>query len=167
MWESHPDWLRKKHHSSYNWFLNVGCHNINLMNFFFNNDLLFDKAQMTNFQNIKSDFIFKKNIPVTFDLVKTDIGKWTEGGQFVFQKGRIRFEIPSPMNKRTTTKIKIDKCSKNNAVKYNFRGAWCFKAQSLDLISSIVNKKKSLCMGEDALEDLELIEKLWKHINTD
>ena len=163
MMKSHPHWLNHEYHKTFDWFLNLGSHDINLMNYFFDNRLFVHKAYMVNDLHISSTFLYKNSL-VTFDLVNTELGIWEEGGEFIFEKGRIIFKIPSPMNKNKITQVQIQLNSDLKVIKYNLRGDWCFKAQANFLISSIIHGKDSLCMLQDCLKDMELIEKIWQDI---
>ena len=39
---------------------------------------------------------------------------------------------------------------------------WSFKMQADNFVDTILNNKKSICSGEDTINDLSLIEKIWK-----
>ena len=73
--KSHPNWLNEKYHKIFDWFLNLGSHEINLINYFFDNELKFHKAYMINSLHVRSDFLYKKSL-VSFDLVNTGLGIW-------------------------------------------------------------------------------------------
>jgi predicted dehydrogenase len=161
----HPDWLQNQYHKAFDWFLNLGSHDINLINYFFDNKLVFHKAYMINDLHIRSNFLYKKSL-VTFDLVNTELGIWEEGGEFIFEKGRITFKIPSPMNKNKITHVQIQLNSDLKVIKYNLKGDWSFKAQAKFLISAVTDGKDSLCMAEDCLKDMELIEQIWQDITS-
>jgi len=162
-WDPAPDWLPKRYLKQFDWFQNVASHDINLMNYVFDNNLYFDRAKMINNNYIKSNF-FYKGTPVTLELIDAEAGNWLQGGEFIFEKGRLSFDIPSPMNKSRLTNFEVDIKGSKEKLIYHTKGDWPFKVQANDFMNSLIYGGDSLCMGKNCLKDLILIEKVWKDI---
>ena len=52
------------------------------------------------------------DVPVTLEIAKTEAGRWLEGAEFLFEKGRIALEIPSPMDISAVSRVTLDDSTK-------------------------------------------------------
>jgi len=160
-WPSKPKWLPKRYAKSYSKYLNLYCHNINLLKYFtektprveFSN--LTDKSMSTVFLNygryyaiLETGFFTKKG--------------WDETFEIYFEKGCIKIILPPQHKKNTASKVFVYNNNKNKIIqKYSFK-SWSFKRQTDDFLRDVRNKKVNKNNLSSALEDMKIVEQIWK-----
>jgi len=160
-WPPKPRWLPKKYTKSYSKYLNLYCHNINLLKFFtkknpqikFSN--LSDKSMSTVFLNygkyyaiLETGFFTKKG--------------WDETLEIYFEKGHIKIVLPPQHKKNISSKVFVYDNGKNKVTqKYSFK-SWSFKRQTDDFIKDIKNQKVKKNNLSSAVEDMKVVEQIWK-----
>ena len=160
-WPSKPKWLPKKYLKSYSKYLNLYCHNINLLKYFTNKipkiefSNLSDKSMSTVFLNygkyyaiLETGFFTKKG--------------WDETFEIYFEKGHIKIILPPQHKKNIASKIFIYSNDKNKITqKYSFK-SWSFKRQADDFVNDVRKKRIIKNNLYSAVEDMKTIEDIWK-----
>ncbi len=143
-------------------YLNSQCHSINLLRF------LFGKI------NIKNVNLSKQGEgSVVFESKKKDLIELTnkylldekifECLSLNFSKGVIQLFLQNPFKKNSYSKVIIKKGKEILSVKY-FKN-WCFKNQSQNLFNYLKNNKKSvLSTANEGMEDIKIVEKIFKKL---
>ena len=161
-WPLFPDWIPYPFQESYAWYLNSASHDINLINYFFeapleivSSNILVNGTACTIFKG--ADFL------VSLDISKAETGSWAEGGELIFEQGRISFVIPSPMDVEGVTGVWLEE----NAVppiKSNLKKdkGWSFMRQAEAFADALQGGTAPATTGADALRDIDCIEKIWQ-----
>ena len=163
-WARFPEWIKnKKDCLNYEKFLNYFSHNINLIRYFFG-----DKFQ-TKPLNISKDngsILFNfKNFHGFFKYVYTKKNIWKEGMNFYFLNGVINIKIPPAFLINQPAKFKIFNYGKlPQESTYKFDWSWSFKNQASSVIKDVITKSSSISSGKDTINDLKVIESIWKKI---
>ncbi len=163
-WPKYPNWIKNKRlGNEFEKFLNYFSHDINLIRYFFGDKFKTKAFFKKNSGNIFFNF---ENFYGTFDFIYASEKIWREKFEINFSRGRIIVELPPAFLRNQPSKIKIfyDK-GLNKIYEPKFDWTWSFKNQSLELIKSIKNKKKSVSSADDTLKDLDAIENIWKNSN--
>jgi predicted dehydrogenase len=163
-WPTAPDWLPAERAEGYAWFMNAASHDINLMRFFFPTGLTLSHAAAPGRGALTATFAHA-DTPVVFELAKSASGAWLQGAEFVFEKGRLRLALPSPMATDKSSRVTLNE----NAAAAGERelaveNEWSFERQAHEFVGDLLRRRQPLTSGADALEDLHVIEAIWRRI---
>ena len=87
---------------------------------------------------------------------------WDETFEIYFEKGNIKVILPPQHHKNVSSKVFVYENDKNKITKeYSFK-SWSFKRQSDSFLKDIQKKKITQNNAEQAVEDIEVVEKIWK-----
>ncbi len=163
-WPAAPDWLSTQRAAEYAWFINAASHDINLIRHFFPSELKLVHAAAPGDSSLTASFEHA-GAPVVFELAKSASGAWLQGAEFVFEKGRLLLEIPSPMATEHSSRVTINENTgtprtRELAVEH----VWSFQRQAQAFIGDLLERRQPLTTGADALEELHLTEAIWRRI---
>ncbi|MBF0266168.1 MAG: Gfo/Idh/MocA family oxidoreductase [Gammaproteobacteria bacterium] len=160
LWPIAPDWLEPQLHERYAWFLNVFCHDINLVRYLIDGK---HQLQSANFgESTYALLMTANNINISYDFIEQDSSAWTEGIQINFKSASLLIQLPAPLDKNNTARVYVLKDGNKEALTYPDH-TWAFQNQALYFIDTILNNNKNtLNSGEDSLEDMRLIEQIWR-----
>tara|TARA_B100000029_G_scaffold429221_1_gene439501 strand:- start:169 stop:1233 length:1065 start_codon:yes stop_codon:yes gene_type:complete len=169
-WAQTPDWLPQSFYTIYDRFINAASHDINLAHYFFGNNLTLRHAELAPSEGLTA-FLVYKNTPVLFEWISAETGVWSQGIEFVFERGQVTLELPSPMDTSGITRIMIDDNAQSNTDGYTRTTPavpmeWCFKSQARAFIDDLTGEGYSLTSGKDCLKDMVLIENIWKKLTS-
>ena len=155
-----PLWVGKSDEKKFEKFQNYFVHNINMLNFFFEGDYTVSKKiSKTNGGSVlfdHGDFFGQ------FDYAYLESDLWEEGIDFHFSHGTIKVSLPPAFLKNQPAKVVVYNGKKNEYIQPYFDWNWSFKNQSKSFIDSIVNNMRNICDARNSINDLEVIEKIWK-----
>lgn len=165
-WPTAPEWMSARHKDDYAWFMNAASHDINLITYFFPiEDLQLIHATSPTGQGLTATFEVGQ-VPVVFELAKSASGEWVQGAEFVFEKGRLLLEMPSPMATGRVAQVRISENAEAVGVReLSVENVWCFNRQAREFISDLLARKKPLTTGLDVMHELNLIEAIWRRID--
>jgi predicted dehydrogenase len=155
-----PSWVEKKDEKNFEKFHNYFVHNINLINFFFEEDYkVLNKVSNKNGGSISFDhgLFFGQ-----FDYAYLESDLWEEGIDFHFTHGSIKVTLPPAFLKNQPAKVVIYDGKKNEYYQPSFDWNWSFKNQSVNFINSIVSNEINICDARTSIKDLEVVENIWK-----
>jgi len=163
-WPTAPDWLSPDRIGEYAWFMNAASHDINLMRYFFPVDLELVQASAPGRSALTATFEHA-GTPVVFELAKSANGAWVQGAEFIFEKGRLLLEIPSPMATDLASRVTISENSRTEGLReLQVEKIWSFKRQAQAFVGNLLERRQPLTAGVDALNDLHLTEAIWRRI---
>ncbi len=168
IWPVAPDFLCEDMHQEYEHFVNVNGHDINLMRYFF------------GIPNEVSHCYYKKStgavcifdygdFPVTYSWADTlQLTKWEEGLEINFEKGSLKVELPPGFLINVPSGVKLTSWRSRDDIEtkdIHSDWTWAFKNEDYEVTKSTLNKEPSLTSGLDSLEDMKLIESIWRKIS--
>jgi predicted dehydrogenase len=164
-WESKPKWLPLKFKKLYDEYLNLYCHNLNLIRYFCG------EIKNVKFSNLSKDIMSTviMNNGVYDIILETgffDRDVWDETFEVYFEKGSLKIILPPQHKKNGFAKllIKSPRLHKNIKIKKPKKPIWSFYYQA-KFFTDIVKSKdinNTFNSPEDALGDMLLLEKIWK-----
>jgi hypothetical protein len=84
---------------------------------------------------------------------------------FYFLNGVINIKIPPAFLINQPAEFKIFNYGKlPQEITYKFDWSWSFKNQASSVIRDIITKSSSISSGKDTINDLKVIESIWKKI---
>lgn len=161
VWALHPNWLPEQYHGNYAWFLNAGSHDVNLLRFFFPEPLDIVSARIH--EGVVTVTFSAGGSPVGLEVVKAEAGRWIEGAEFVFERGRLGVSIPSPMAVEAVSVITLDDKERgiSNARQPAGEG-WSFMLQAHGFVGALSGERAPLTDAAEGLADMILIERIWQ-----
>ena len=163
-WPTWPDWLSESHRSTYEWFINSACHDVNLMTHFFPGTLRVTSARAARDSAVVATLSWR-DVPLALEVAKVEAGRWLEGAEFLFERGRIALSVPSPMAVDSVGKVEVDDLSAGIVGGAIETGTgWCFERQARGFIDALTGDALPLTSGRAALADMEVIESIWRHV---
>jgi len=165
-WPIKPKWLPKRYKKSYEKYLNLYCHNVNLLRYFINetpkilNTKLSDKTMsVVNLQ-------FRDYCAVLETGHFTKYG-WDETFEIYFELGCMKIFLPPQHYKNRSAYFEIYNRKSGKIIKFKSSKSWSFRNQCNAFIDDISKKRININRAEDGLKDIKLIEDIWKnYINT-
>lgn len=162
-WPQWPDWLPEQHRNTYVWFLNAASHDVNLTTFFFPSLEILAAHSLSN--GNATAVLAAGNAPVVLELAKSAPGRWIEGAEFLFEKGRLAIEIPSPMAADEVSRVTIEEnLDRPSCKELKVPVEWSFAAQARGFVDSLLAQARPRTTGEDGLRELEICEAIWRKI---
>ena len=161
-WPTCPEWLDEKYRGVFVWFMNAGSHDLNLLRFFFPDSVEVVSARASADSCVTA--MFKaEDVTLVLEITKTVAGRWLEGAEFVFERGRIVLTIPSPMSVDKVAEVLIDDLDRGLKAQPVATGTgWCLERQAIGFLDALSGSAKPLTTGVDGLGDMRLIEQMWK-----
>lgn len=163
-WPLWPDWLPEGFHGVYPWFLNAASHDVNLLRNFFPGAIEIEGAACASDGSVTA-LLHQDGVAMTLEVAMTAAGRWIEGAEFLFERGRIAAAIPSPMDTGAVTRVTLDdpgsgvSCHNVPAGK-----GWSFARQAEGFIDALAGGAPPLTNGVEGLADMELMEGIWRKI---
>lgn len=164
VWPTAPEWLPADRAEEYAWFVKTAGHDINLLTYFFPAHLRLASATAPVQAGLTATFECD-GVPVVFELARSASGAWLQGAEFVFERGRVLLEIPSPMAADRSALVTINEISTSASVRaLPVQNAWSFTRQARSFVQDLLERRHPLTSGVEALKDLRLTEAIWRRI---
>jgi len=164
-WPLWPDWLPEAYRDTYAWFLNAACHDVNLLHLFFPaaQDVVGAHCLV---DGSVSAVIDADGVPVHLEIAKTAAGRWLEGGEFLFERGRLRFTVPSPMDMAGVSRVRIDDEAGGLVDQpVETERGWSFARQARGFLDALTGSAPLRNPGVEGLRDLRLSEAIWRRVS--
>jgi predicted dehydrogenase len=163
-WPTHPEWLPEAYRGVFAWFMNAASHDINLLRYFFPDNLEVVSAQSSADACVLAT-LQRGGDTITFEVTKTLAGRWLEGAELLFERGRIALTIPSPMATDRVTEVIIDDERRGLIGEQVATGhGWSFARQATGFVDALTGAATPMTTGADALADMELTEAIWRKV---
>lgn len=158
-----PTWLPDKYEKDYAFFLNVFCHNINLLRYFFDESPKgIHHAQLDN-QLVRLVLLNYDNFIVSFEAGRSVSRKRDEYYEIYFEKGMLRVDMPPNLLRNMPASVQVYRADKEHVISdYISDWSWAFQRQAEAFITDVINHQESLASATDALEDMRIIDDIWK-----
>ena len=161
-WDIAPEWLPDEWRKMYEAYLNTYSHNTNLMRYLLemSPEVVSANVKRNNGQVVVLDY---GDFLSTIETGVSSNRGWDEVTEIYFNDGRITIKTPPALLRNTPAIIEIYRAGKVQEINLpQVYWSWSFRRQAEAFVSDILNNKESLNPGHDALEDLRLIEEIWR-----
>ena len=162
-WPEYPQWLPDKYHQNYKRFLNVFCHNINLIRFLLDKKLTVEYARMVP-ENGRLIIFDCGEFACSLEAGNFTYQGWDEIVEIFFQHGRLRIKLPPALLKNVPASVELYRGDEHTFSVPHLGWSWAFKNQAEAFINDILCDQLSVNTGEDALLDMQLIENIWEKL---
>lgn len=164
-WPIAPSWVTENKRKDYAWFLNVYSHNINLLRSLLGSTPSVDYARLDRKDGRVVFFDFG-DYEASLEAGSFTYRGWDEVTEIYFARGYLKIETPPPFLRNASAVIKLYKGKKERVISIPRRGwAWAFHRQAESFIACISKERQPLASGSDTLEDMRVIEQIWRKDN--
>ena len=87
---------------------------------------------------------------------------WDENAEIYFANGRLRIELPPALLRNVPAKLELTQGNVQETIPLQSSPSWSFKRQAEAFIQDATQGRASVSSGIDSLEDIRLIETMWK-----
>lgn len=161
-WPTAPAWLPVEWHKPYAAFVNTYSHNTNLLRY------LFGRTPRVEYVNLSSqagqvavlDF---GGFVATLETGRASNRGWDEVTEVYFANGCLTIRTPPALLRNTPATVELYKAGTvQEIVTPQCNWSWSFRRQAEAFVNSVLEDRESMSSGADALEDLRLIEEMWR-----
>lgn len=160
LWPIAPDWLPPECAEDYAWFLNVYSHDINLLRYLFDQSFTVRSADLSR-RNGRVVLLDAGTFPVVLELAETQAEEWEEGVEVLFERGRLTLSFASPMLRNQPARVSLS-CAGEGRTEPAIEWSWSFRRQAEAFVRDIRTGGTPLASGADGLEDMRLVEEIWR-----
>jgi predicted dehydrogenase len=163
-WPLWPEWLADAHRDTFEWFVNAGSHDLNLVNFFFANGVDVVSAFSPSSGAVVAT-LAAGHTPIELAITKSATGVWREGIELLYENGRLAVAIPSPMASDQCARVVLEEnVERPGRALIEAESGWAFERQATGFLDALMGQCKPMTDGKDGLRDLELCEQIWRRI---
>jgi predicted dehydrogenase len=168
-WRKYPDWCPDQLGESYERFVNVCGHNINLLRY------LFDDAAI-NFRHVKFSppntgvvGLEIDDIALTFSWAEVPTStRWSECFFIEFEFGKIELSITPAFLRNQPSCLKEHRYTRGRTdwvrAEYLSNWEWSFRNEDKEFLEAIIAGSQTVSSGASSVGDFELIDKIWHGI---
>jgi len=161
-WPMSPEWLKAEDRPEYEFFINVSCHAVNLLRFFQPGDY---RVEHTGLKNRLGQVVVVSDgtRQATLEFGRFGNVGWDESFELYFDRGRLLIEYPSPMNRNVGARVELYKGGDQpTLISPQTPAKWSFALQADSFVAAILDGVPPFVSGEEALEDIRLIDAIWR-----
>ena len=161
-WPIAPDWVPEHRQSDYAYFLNVFCHNVNLLRYLLGHSpsVKFVRLADRRAQVVILDY---GAYMAVLEFGTSESRTWDEVTEIYFTHGRLKILPPPALLRNVPAQVEIYKGNDSHQVCSSQPGwTWAFRRQAEAFIEDNREGRQPVASGADALEDMRLIEQIWR-----
>jgi predicted dehydrogenase len=162
LWPVAPDWVPLSLAADYAWFLNVFVHDLNLLRFFAGKTPQVNAVDLRRPNGRLALFDFG-DFPGVLEMAEVGFREWQEGIEVIFEKGRLRVELPPPLLRNVPARIEL--CyggERKETVRPEIPWSWAFRRQAEAFVADIAADREPIASGRDSVADMVLLEDIWR-----
>ncbi|UCH34461.1 MAG: Gfo/Idh/MocA family oxidoreductase [Armatimonadota bacterium] len=157
-----PPWLPDELKDAYLTYVNVYCHNINLLRWFLACQPAVKHAEhRSGVTVVVMDFA---GIPAVLETGSLPAHRWDEGMTVYFERGRLRIFPPPPLHPEPARVILYRAGDAREVVEPLAPWRWSFAAEAEHFLECVEANQQPLTPGADALQDLEVCEAVFQNL---
>ncbi|HYV40054.1 MAG TPA: Gfo/Idh/MocA family oxidoreductase [Gemmataceae bacterium] len=161
-WPTTPDWVPAHWAKPYAAFVNTYSHNTNLLRYLFGKTPTVEHAHLSGPGGQIAVLNFG-DFTATLETGRTSNRGWDEVTEVYFADGRLTLRTPPALLKNVPATVELYKAGAvQEIVAPQCNWTWSFRRQAEAFVNNILEVKESISSGAEALEDLRLIEEMWR-----
>lgn len=157
-----PGFLDENLKDEYEYTLNVSSHALNLIGHLLQDDLAVEGFRVRR-GTLQQALFSASNFDMQIETGRGRFGRWHQVLNVIFEKGFLRLDLPSPLNRQSVARTVLQ--SKNGLQLVEPEAAdrkWSFFEQMDHFAECIDGAAAPATNGEDGLHTIATIEELWK-----
>lgn len=161
-WPIAPNWVPEDQKQEYHQYLNCYCHDINLARYLFGKTPAVSHVQFNN-PGYKLAILDFGGHSALLETGSFPGREWDENIEIYFANGRLRIEMPPALLRNVPAKVELYKAGDIQETRLPHpEWSWAFRRQAEAFIRDVREGRESLSSGKDSLEDIRLVETMWK-----
>lgn len=161
-WPIYPDDFSEKKGKDYAFYLNTYSHNVNLLRHLFGRTPNIDFVKFDN-QSGRLAVLDFGGFVTTLETGRFSDRSWDELVEIFFADGRLRLYTPPALLKNVPAKIEMYYAgNQQEVVLPQLDWTWAMRRQAQAFVDCVLSGAPSLTSAEDSIEDLRLIEAMWR-----
>jgi|SRR5882672_3647364 len=161
-WPTAPAWLPAEAQRPFAAFVNTYSHNTNLLRYLFGvtPKVAYASVARQAGQLAVLDF---GNFSATLETGRASNRGWDEVTEVYFADGRLTLRTPPALLRNVAATVELYRAGQAQEVIIpQLPWSWAFRRQAQAFVDDALDGKASLTSGEDALQELRLIEEIWR-----
>lgn len=161
-WPTAPAWLPEKVAKSYAGYVNTFSHNTNLLRYLFGGNPRVDYARVSDGPSQLSILDFG-DFRATLETGKSTHRDWDEITEVYFADGKLTLKTPPALLKNVPASVEIYRAGNVQQILVpRCDWTWSFRRQAQAFVDDILAAREPIASGRDSLQDLLLLEELWR-----
>ena len=155
VWDGVPERMRP----DFAIFVNVYCHNLNLLRFFLGDQVECLAARWD--EKAKVALLDAGGVPVTAEFGQMAAHAWDESTVFYFEQGMMEILTPPPLLRNVSARVVLYRGGQRRELDEHLpQWTWAFANEARAFVEACLGRGESLSPASDALKDLELAERI-------
>ncbi len=158
-----PPWMSEAQKETFNIYMNIFSHNINLIRYLFPGTLEVKAALLRQGMLNQCTLFETHGVLAALYGLGVQAGHWVERTEIYFEQGWVRVATPCPMEMQTSAVTEVYHGGEVNETR-TLRGVphWAFRAQADHFVECVKEDKTPCSNGEDSLEGMRLMEDVFR-----
>ncbi|MBI5090814.1 MAG: Gfo/Idh/MocA family oxidoreductase [Candidatus Hydrogenedentes bacterium] len=158
-----PAWMTDGQKETFNLYMNIFSHNLNLIRYLFPGRLETKAALLRERKFIQSSLFESEGTLVNLYGMSVNSGRWEERTELYFNNGWVRVMTPSPMSMQEAATVEVyEGGEKHETRTLHAKPYWAFRAQADHFVECLKTGSVPRTSGEDSLEDMRLMEDVFR-----
>lgn len=157
-----PDWMTEAQQEAFNLYMNIFAHNINLVRYLFPGRIEARAALLREGTFQQSTLLESDGVPINLYGAPVRASWWEEKTELYFDNGWVRVATPSPLSQQDSARIEIYRGDRAEATLLDSRPSWAFRRQADHFVECIANNLTPRSSGEDCLEDMRIMQDVFR-----
>jgi predicted dehydrogenase len=163
----YPDWMEAEQARQFQSYMNIIAHNINLVRYLYPAPLTVQAAIGRRDQRLLHTALLSGADGVIVELSGGSVRahRWEEETHFYFEKGWVKLFTPPPLNRQARGKVEIYRSEDSKTGERRELVPpvdWAFRRQADHFISCVRDGVEPASSGRDTLEDIRLMESIFR-----
>lgn len=158
-----PAWMTAPQKDTFNTYMNIFAHNINLIRYLYPGKFNVRAAVLREGLLNQCTLFESEGVLATLYGCGVQADTWVERTEVYFEQGWVRVITPCPMEKQTAACVEVYYGGQTQQTK-SMRGApqWAFQRQADHFVECLIEDLPFFADGEDCLEDMRLMEDVFR-----
>ncbi len=159
----HPEWLPESRHATFESYMNIFSHNVNLIRFLLPGTYKTRGGLLRENALNQVSLLQREDTMITLHGMGVQAGWWEERTEVYFDRGWVRVATASPMEIQGATQVEIYQGgAKQERAVMQGKPYWAFRAQAEHFVECVRTGQSPLSSGRDSLEDMRLMEDVFR-----
>ncbi|HOZ46526.1 MAG TPA: Gfo/Idh/MocA family oxidoreductase [Candidatus Hydrogenedentes bacterium] len=158
-----PAWMTDAQKNTFNIYMNIFSHNLNLMRYLFPGKLEVRAAMLRAGLLDQCTQFESEGVLANLYGAGLQADRWIERTEIFFERGWVQVNTPCPMEKQDSAEVEIYHGGQAHETK-SVRGRpyWAFRAQADHFVKCMQDNLTPRSSGQDCLEDMRLMEDVFR-----
>lgn len=159
VWPEDFDEVTGRH---FHFYLNTFSHNTNLLRYLVGRTPAIEHVRFEP-QDGRFALLDFGDFAASLETGRMSHRNWDEVTEFYFQDGMLTLKTPPALLKNVPAQVELYRAGeRQQVVKPLSHWTWAFRRQAQAFVSDVLEGRAGLSLGRDALEDVKLIEQMWR-----